>query len=423
MARALGKLSALKVSRPNKPGMYADGGGLYLQISRSGTKSWIFRYWVEKSGTDQRRGTSREMGLGSLTAVDLKGAREKAAECRRLRAQGVDPIEARKAVRADAALDAARAFTFKQAANAYIAAHRSAWKNTKHAAQWKATLEAYVFPVFGLLSVQAIDIGLVLRAIEPIWTTKPETAGRVRGRIEVVLDWATARGLRKGENPARWRGHLDKLLPARSKVRKVKHFAALPYSEMPAFMAKLGEQDGIAARALEFTILTAARTGETIGATLSEIREAEKVWVIPGERMKAGREHRSPLSDRAVSVLRELAELRNDGSPFIFQGQRRRKPLSNAAMSTLLARMERTDITVHGFRSSFRDWAAERSNFPREVVEMALAHAIGDKVEAAYRRGDLFEKRRRLMAEWARYASSSATSGQIVPIRRARVIG
>jgi integrase len=412
MARTVGKLTALKVGRPLKPGMYADGAGLYLQVTGAGAKSWVFRFSLH--------GKAREMGLGSLSAVSLADARTKAAECRRLRQDGLDPIEARKTQRQQAALDAAKTLTFKEASASYIASHKAGWRNEKHASQWENTLAAYAEPVIGRLSILAIDTGLVLKVLEPIWKTKPETASRVRGRIEAILDWAKVRGLRQGENPARWRGHLDHLLPAKAKVRRVKHHAALPYAELPDFIAKLRDQEGVAARALEFTILTAARTGDTIGAVWDEVNTFEKVWIVPAGRMKAGKEHRVPLSSRSLAILRDEHDVRT--SDHVFPGGKAGKPLSNMAMTEVLRRMGRGDITVHGFRSTFRDWAAERTNFPSEVVEMALAHAVGDKVEAAYRRGDLFEKRRRLMADWATYCNTPAAGGRdkVIPMRGSR---
>jgi integrase len=393
----LGRLTALKVTRTSKTGMHADGGGLYLQVTGDGAKSWIYRFTL--------RGRTREMGLGSLTAISLSDARSKAGECRRQRQEGIDPIEARRALRTQLQLNAAKAITFKDAARAYIAAHRAGWHNAKHAEQWTSTLETYAGPVFGSVSVQDVDTSLVLKSLEPIWTTKPETAARVRGRIEAILDWAKVRGYRTGDNPARWRGHLDHLLPARSKVRAIKHHSALPYRDMPDFMKALREQKGTAARALEFTILTAARTGETIGATWDELNIPEKVWTIPAERMKAAREHRVPLCDRALALIAEMQASRDPGERCLFPGGKAGNPLSNMAMAELLKRMGQTEITVHGFRSTFRDWAAERTDYPREVAEMALAHTVGDKVEAAYRRGDLFDKRRKLMEAWAAYCA------------------
>jgi integrase len=358
------------------------------------------------------------MGLGSLDDVSLAEARELAINSRRMARQGGDPIEARRAARMGTKLDAATKETFKACADRYIEAHKAGWRNEKHAAQWPATLGAYVYPVFGDLAVQAVDVALVLKAVEPIWTTRPETASRVRGRIESVLDWATARGYRQGDNPARWRGHLENLLPAPSKVRRVEHHPALPYAEIGSFMAALREQEGIAARALEFVILTASRTGEVVGARWGEFDFAERLWTIPAERMKAGREHRVALSDAALAIAKRMAEARQ--SDFVFPGHRITRPLSNMAMLMLLRRMGRDNLTVHGFRSTFRDWSAERSNFPSEVAEMALAHVVGDRVEAAYRRGDLFEKRRQLAEAWATYCDGSADDGQRVVTLRSR---
>src|SRR5215472_11007170 len=389
-------LSARAVQTLRKPGMYLDGRGLYLRIGPGGNKSWIYRFALG--------GKTRDMGLGPYPDIALAEARERAAAQRKLRLDGTDPIAARRAGQQQAKLDAAKAMTFKACAEAYIAAHQAGWKNPKHAAQWPATLGAYVYPVFGALPVAAIDVGLIMKAIEPIWTEKPETASRVRGRIESVLDWAAARGYRQGDNPARWRGHLENLLPNKSKVQRVEHHAALPYVEIAAFMAALREQEGIAARALEFAILTAARTGEVIGARWDEVDVAERLWVIPGERMKAGREHRAALSDAAIAVLEEMRAIRS--GDYVFPGNRAGRPLSGMAMLMLLRRMGRGELTVHGFRSTFSDWYAERTAFPSEVREMALAHVVGDKVEAAYRRGDLFEKRRQLAEAWAQFCTT-----------------
>jgi integrase len=421
----IGKLSALKAAREKAPGLYGDGGGLYLQITDRGSKSWIFRYWIAERdpttgaivrdpATKKVRGRSREMGLGSCITVSLAEARERALECRKLREKEIDPIEAREAARRQAALERARSLKFKEAAATYMAAHRAAWKNDKHAAQWTATLETYAYPALGEVSVQAIDTASIMKVIEPIWATKPETANRVRGRIESILSWATVRGYRHGENPARWRGHLDKLLPSRSKVRKTRHHSALAYAELPQFMAKLREQDGMAARALEFTILTAARTGETIGARRAELNIREKLWTVQAERMKGGKEHRVPLPACALELVATEPIADDD---FLFPGSRTGQPLSNMAMLMLLQRMGRDDLTVHGFRSTFRDWASELTNFPGEMVEMALAHAIDSKTEAAYRRGDLFEKRRRLMDAWATFCAGSAFSSTVVPLK------
>jgi integrase len=415
--RLIGKLKALNVEHAKHPGMYGDGGGLYLQVTGAGAKSWIFKYrvserdpatgeFVSDPASGRVRGRTREMGLGSYHVVSLEEARRRAQDCRQLREKGIDPIAAREETKLQTALQKAQALKFRDAAEAYVAAHRVGWKNAKHAAQWPATLAAYAHPIIGDLSVQAIDTRLVLKVLEPIWTQKPETANRLRGRIEQVLDWAAARGYRQGDNPARWRGHLQKLLPLKGKVRRVKHHVALPYAALPGFMAALREQEGVAVRALEFTILTGARTGETLGARRQEINLREKLWTIPGSRMKAGIEHRVPLAERAVEILHMIDS--ND-SDFVFPSRRTGRPLPDRAMLGVLERMGR-EVTTHGFRSTFRDWAAERTNFANEVVEKALAHAVSDKVEAAYRRGDLFDKRRRLMDAWAAYcASKSAT--------------
>src|SRR5262245_7778210 len=351
MGRTIGRLTALKVDRARRPGMYADGGGLYLRVTQSGTKNWVFRFMLN--------GRTRWMGMGPLHTVGLTEARSRAAGFRLQRHDGVDPIDARRAERLEGRLNAAKAVTFKECAARYIASHSAGWRNPKHAAQWEATLATYAEPVIGGLSVQAIDTALVHKVLEPIWTRKPETASRVRGRIEAILDWAKVRGYRTGETSARWRGHLDKLLPARSKVRRVEHHAALPYAELPGFLARLREQAGVAARALEFSILTAARTGEVVGARWNEIDFLEKTWTVPATRMKAGRGHRVPLSERALAILEEVRPLRHAEDGFVFPGAKLSRPLSNMAFLMLLRRMGRGDLTVHGFRSTFRDWCAE----------------------------------------------------------------
>jgi integrase len=379
--------------------MHADGSGLYLQATKrsddSISKSWIFRFAL--------KGRERHMGLGSVADVGLAQARRAAAEARKLTGQGIDPIDVRAASRAAAAAAGAKQMTFDEAAAAYIAGNQSEWGNAKHAKQWSATLRDYVSPVFGKIGIGDIDTALVLTALEPMWNEKTETAYRVRGRIENVLDWARARGYRAGENPARWRGHPDHILPARKPSNK--HHAALPYDELPAFLARLREQRGVGPRALEFTILTAARSGETVGATMGEINRRDRMWVIPASRMKAGKEHRVPLSDRALAIIEELAPLRGD-SEYLFPGIRGR--LSDTIMRKSLCG---SDVTVHGFRSVFKDWATERSDFPDEVSEMALAHAIGNRVHRAYLRSDLMDKRRALMDAWAKYC------GRVVPVK------
>jgi integrase len=395
MAREVGKLAAVAL-RSLPVGRHSDGGGLYLQVTQNAAghkaRSWLFRYSA---------GKSREMGLGPLHTLGLAEARAKARELRKQVLDGEDPIATRNTRRQAATVEAATGMTFQACAEAYIAAHQAGWRNPKHRAQWPATLSTYAYPVFGSLPVQSVDVGLVMKALEPIWQVKPETASRVRGRIEAALDWATARGYRQGENPARWRGHLENLLPKKSKMRRVEHHAALPYSEIAEFMAELRKQEGVAALALELTILTAARTGEVLGARWDEFDLEHRLWSVPGTRMKAGREHRVPLSDAAMKIIEKMASIRL--SDYIFPGQRTSRPLSQMAMLMLLRRMGRGDLTAHGFRSTFSDWCAEKTSFPSEVREMALAHAVGDRVEAAYRRGDMFDKRRQLAEAWAQY--------------------
>jgi integrase len=411
MGRQIERLTPGKVQKATKPGMYPDGAGLYLRIGPNGAKSWVFRYTDGKTASGQQR--HRDMGLGPLHTIGLAEARERARQQRLLRLDGGDPIATRWHERERTRAEAAKTMTFEECGKAYIAGHSAAWKNSKHAAQWPSTMGTYVYPMFGSLPVQAIDVGLVMKVLEPIWSAKPETASRVRGRIESVLDWATVRGYRQGDNPARWKGHLDHLLPAPTKakqaVRQVngrdEHHAALAYRELPEFMAGLRDRSGLAARCMEFVILTAARTGEAIGTRWSEIELESRLWTIPGTRMKGGREHRVPLSDAALAVLRSLYDARKGDKVF---------PVSNMAMLMLLRRMGRGELTVHGFRSTFSDWCAEQTNTPSEVREMALAHAVGDKVEAAYRRGDLFAKRRELAEAWGRYCSGDGHEGEKV---------
>jgi integrase len=414
MARAIGRLTALKVEKAKEPGMYADGGGLYLRVTREGTRNWVLRYMLDRK--------PHWMGLGPLSLYGLQEARAKALDARRKRHEGIDPIEARRAERARQRLDAAKAITFGEVATAYIASHKAGWRNDKHATQWENTLRTHAAQIISL-PVQAVDTALVVKVLEPIWTTRPETASRLRGRIESVLDFAKVREFREGENPARWRGHLAKLLPARSKVRDVKHHAALSYTKLPSFLAALREQEGVAARALEFLILTAARTGEAIGARWSEIDLLDKVWMMPAARMKAHREHRVPLSASALAILRELQAARQADADdaHVFAGRKPGTPLSNMAFLMLLRRMGHDDLTAHGFRATFKTWASERTSVQNEIVEAALAHVIGDKVEQAYRRGDLFEKRRRLMQQWATFCTTAPAQereGNVTPLRR-----
>ena len=397
MPRKAGGLTAGTVQKAPS-GRYGDGAGLYLLVRSAEAKFWLFRYSVH--------GRMREMGLGPAAGpgkVLLADARVKARKLHDMVREGRDPLAERAAAKAAAQADEAKKRTFRDVTEAYIAANETGWRNSKHRQQWRNTLIAYAFPHFGDMPVNDLETQHVMEALEPIWQTKTETASRLRGRIEAVLDYAKARGWREGENPARWRGHIANLLPKRGKVARVEHHSALPYREIGAFMARLRARKGLAARALELTILTACRSGEVLAARWSEIDLEAGVWVIPGERMKAGREHRVALSPQAVALLRDVSRTE---SAWVFPGERKGRPLSNMAMSMVLRRMGHDDLTVHGFRSTFRDWAAETTNHPREVAEAALAHTISDKVEAAYRRGDLLGRRRHLMEEWASACST-----------------
>lgn len=412
MPRKAAGLTAAKV-RTAGAGRYGDGAGLYLLVKPDGSRFWVAR-WV-------MHGRMREAGLGpagGAAPVPLAEAREKARELRRALREGRDPIAEREAAKvaakAAAQDQAVRGVTFRVAADLYIAAHEAGWRNQKHRAQWGATLAAYAYPHFGDMPVAQVATVHVMAALEPIWRGKPETASRVRGRIELVLDYAKARGWRTGENPARWRGHIANMLPKISKLQRVKHLAALPWGEIGDFMAELRDELGMAARALEFAILTAGRTGEVLGAKWGEMDLKAAVWTVPSERMKAARAHRVPLSDAALAVLRLLLPMQDAvAGDWVFHGTKRGKTLSNMAMLMLLRRMGRGDLTAHGFRSAFRDWTAETTVYAREVAEAALAHTVGDKVEAAYRRGDLFEKRRRLMGDWAAFCGRPMKGGAV----------
>ncbi|BAP80327.1 phage integrase [Pseudomonas sp. MT-1] len=408
----MGKLNPKQVENLSEPGTYEDGDGLRLVVKATGRKSWVMRY--------QLNGKRREMGLGGFPDIGLKAARQAAADQRKLLTAGADPMATRdaerEALRASQMVAAAKAVTFKKVATDYIAAHRAGWKNVKHAQQWENTLATYAEPVIGHLPAAEVSTAHVLEILQPIWITKTETASRVRNRIELILDAAKARGLRDGENPARWRGHLDKLLPKRAKVRAVEHHTALPWPDLPAFMDGLAKHDALSYAAIRLTILTACRTSEVLGATWDEVDLESHTWTIPAARMKAGKDHRVPLSDAALKVLGSLPRI--DGSPYLFPGARQGRPLSNLAMLMGLRRMGRGNLTMHGFRSTFRDWAAERTQYPREVCEMALAHKIAEGAEAAYWRGDIFEKRRALMADWAKYATQAPVS-KVVALRRA----
>ena len=396
MPRKARELSPLEVRRLRRPGRSCVGGvdGLALQVTAAGSKSWVLRIAVA--------GKQREMGLGSFPSVTLADAREKARQHRAQVSEGTDPISARHTLASAAAAQRNAQKTFTEVAAQYIAQHQKSWKNEKHGAQWAATLQTYVEPVVGSLFVGDITAAHVIRVLEPIWTTKTETATRVRSRMELVLDFAAARGWREGLNPARWRGNLDAAFPKASKVSKVTHHAALEVSSVGRFMNRLRNQVGMGARALEFAVLTAARSGEVRGATWSEIDLSSAVWTVPADRMKAGREHRVPLSVPAIALLHSLPG--GVADQLVFPGMR--GPLSDMSLTAVLRRME-VPVTAHGFRSTFRDWVAEYTQHSNEVAEMALAHAVGDKVEAAYRRGDLFEKRVALMNDWATFIEGS----------------
>ena len=389
--------SARSVETVTEIGYHRCDRGLYLQVAGSGTKSWLFRYKSPVTGKQ------REMGLGSLNLVSLASARDIAVECRRQVLSGLDPLEERGRVKRVRLLEQARSITFQGAAEQCIASKKPEWKNAKHAQQWANSLTTYAYPVFGTLSVSDLDTDLVLKAIEPIWISKAETASRVRQRIETVWDWARARKYVEGENPARLRGHLDKILAKTAKVKRVKHHAAVPYKQIANFITKLRGRKGSSALAMEFMILTAARTGEVRGARWQEIDLTTKVWTIPADRMKAGKEHRVPLCDRAMQILNSMTSNRNPVE-FVFPGRKAGTGLSDGAMLALLRKMDVGPYTPHGFRSTFRDWAAEEAHqFSNETIELALAHTIKNKAEAAYRRGDQLERRRELMAAWSKY--------------------
>ena len=400
MAKTTNRLTAISVKNLKEKGLYADGSGLYLRITDTGTKGWIFRFTL---GT-----RTRDMGLGTCSEISLASARDLAEENRKLLKQGFDPIEHRK--RTTQANGVPGSVTFREAADRYIATHEPSWRNAKHREQWRNTLSTYVAPVIGHKPVTGITTEDVLKILEPIWQTKPETASRIRGRIESILDWCRVRKYRDGANPALWRGHLSHLLPAYKRTRTIQHHPALPWREIPKFMNELRSHTSISARALAFTILTASRTSEAILALWPEVDLESKTWTVPASRMKASVEHRVPLSNAAIEILHGL--LRLGETELIFPGRRAGCPLSNMAMLELLRGM-RLGLTVHGFRSAFRDWVAEETSFPRDVVEMALAHTIESGVERAYRRGDLFQKRRDLMEAWADYCESGWSTAAI----------
>ena len=410
MPKVARELSALEVRRLTKPGLHAVGGatGLHLQVSETGARSWTLRIKIG----DKRR----DLGLGAFRDVPLAKAREKAREKREEIGKGIDPIAEKRALRARLAAAAAKAVTFDQCAARVVEMKRAEFKSPKHAAQWPATLATYASPVIGSLPVDEIELGHISEVLNPIWTTKTETATRLRQRIEAVLDYATAHGLRSGPNPAAWKGNLDKVLAKPAKLKKVQHHRALPIDEMPAFMAELRQREGTGARCLEFVVLTACRSGEARGARWSEIDLSAKLWTIPPERMKAGKPHRVPLSAEALALLEALPRIA--GTDLVFPAPRGGQ-LSDMALLAVMRRMG-VDAVPHGARSTFRDWCSERTAYPRDVAEMALAHTIGDKVEAANRRGDLMDKRRRLMAEWAAFCRTPRPAGEVVELASVR---
>lgn len=401
MPKIAKELSALEVNRLRTKGNHAVGGvsGLYLYVNDNGARSWVMRLTIGSK--------RRHIGLGSFPTVSLAIAREQARACRVEIMQGNDPVEAKRTKAAQLRAEQAAQITFSKASESYIAAHGDAWRNPKHRAQWSNSLKTYADPIMGKLAVRDIGQEHVLKVLEPIWKQKNETASRVRGRIESVLDWCTVRGFRSGDNPARWKGHLDKLLPAPSKVQKVKHYNALPFKEVPSFMQALAQRKGIAARALEFAILCASRSGEVRGAVWTEVDLVKKVWTIPAERMKAGKEHRVPQTESAIRILKEQSKLPSR-SDYVFEAPNGGQ-LSDMTLSAVLRRMN-VDAVPHGFRSTFRDWAGEVTHFPRELAEQALAHTIENKVEAAYRRGDALEKRREMMEAWDKFTKTQTTN-------------
>ncbi|MGP5325197.1 tyrosine-type recombinase/integrase [Vreelandella titanicae] len=399
----MGKLTAKgvqKLVRESKPGLTNDGDGLYLKVGKGGGASWIYRFrW---------NGKLRDMGLGSYAEASLSEARESAAENRKHVKQGIDPLAAREQKSEKEAVPV----TFTHCAARYIQSHRRSWRNAKHARQWVSTLKTYVRPVIGNQPIEDVTTQDILKILTPIWAVKNETAKRVQGRIENILDFAAAHEYRDPVNPARWRGHLDKLLAKPSRVQKVNHHPAMPYDQVATFISSVQRYNSMSSKALLFLILTATRTSEVLNAEWHEIDIGKATWQIPAERMKVNREHRVPLSKQAVELLLALPRVR--GNSFIFPGMKAGRPLSNMSLLQFMRGLgygpsgEKGNYVPHGFRSSFRDWTGEVTSYPRDVAEMALAHAIENKVEAAYRRGDLFEKRRAMMQDWADYTFTSA---------------
>lgn len=420
MPKMVKELSALEVRRKTGSGLHFVGGvpGLALQILPTGGRTWILRVVIA--------GRRRDMGLGGFPEVGLAQARVKAAELREQIRSGRDPLAEARAARSALRAVAESAMTFRMAAEKFIQAHRPSWSNTKHAAQWENTLTQYAYSTIGNLDVNHVSVAHILKILEQpigeegrLWEVRTETASRLRGRMEKILDWAKGRGLRNGDNPAAWRGNLEAMLPKATKLQKVEHHPAISLDELGQFIADLRQREGIAARALEFTILTAARSGEVRGMKRSEIDETNGAWVIPAERMKARKEHRIPLSEAARDLLKKLPQI--EGNDYVFPAPRGGK-LSDMALTAVMRRMGRSEVP-HGFRSTFRDWAAERTNYPRDIAEMALAHTISNAVEAAYRRGDMFEKRRDMMEAWALFAGlGMPASGVVIGINKRRFV-
>ena len=404
--RLLNRLSAKAVTTAS-PGEHPDGNGLFLVVAESGSRSWVLKF--------KRNGRKREMGLGPASVIGLAKARDLATDARRLIAQGLDPIEHRRAEQAAAKIEAAKAVSFETFATTFMNGREAGLRNAKHRQQWRNTLATYAFPVIGNLPVGEIDTSMILRILNPIWQRKPETASRVRGRIEAILDAARVQGLRDGVNPALWRGHLAHILPAITNVRAVKHHAALAWRELPGFVASLRERDGVAAKALLFTILCASRSGEVRLARWSEIDIENKLWTIPKERMKARREHRVPLSMAAIAVLEAMP--RRDADALVFPGASKERPMSDMTLTAVLRRMERGDLTVHGFRSSFKDWCRERTSFADILSEFSLAHTVGDKTTRAYGRSDLLDQRRALMQAWSDFVTSAERADNVIALR------
>jgi integrase len=402
--KRIGKLTARFVKTVRTAGLYPDGGNLYLKVE-GGSKSWIFRW--------SSNGKARKHGLGSTITVTLAQAREKAAESRRMVGEHIDPREAHRA----AAVAAAKTRTFDDAAKEYIEAHEAGWKGDKYAVQWRSSLKRYASPHFGKWPVSAIDVGLVMKALQPLWTRKTATASQLRARIEAILAWSTVRGFRSAQipNPAAWKNNLSKLLAAPGKVHKTAHHPALPHTQLPGFMSDLRRRHGTVPRALEFLVLTAARSAEALGARWDEIDLAAKLWTVPAERMKGRRVHRVPLSARSIAIIEGMQAVGR--SEFVFPGKRRGKGLGHTTLQGMLRRMDRDGITPHGFRSCFRDWVAEETNFQRETAEAALAHIVGDATEQAYLRGDALAKRRALMEAWAGYCDSRISTGKVIALR------